>query len=197
MKKPVIAVFDFDETLIIKDTLIDFLRFSNPPMRFYWLMFLSSPVLIAYLLKITPNYQAKQKVLKLFWGGIKCDEFDKKCQAYSARLDSISNPEGIKCVKAHKKSGNKVVICSASAEDWIMPWAKSYGIDDVIATRLQKIDGRITGKISGANCFGAEKVNRFLAEFPDRKSYILYAYGDGKSDAQIFEIADKVYKKTF
>jgi HAD superfamily hydrolase (TIGR01490 family) len=197
MKKPIIAVFDFDETLITRDTFIDFLRFSTSAARFNYLMALSLPTLILYILKVIPRHQAKQNVLTRFFKGVRDENFQSICKKYATRLDEISNPEGLKCIKRYQKNGSRVVICSASIEDWIEPWAKKYGVNDVLATKLQKKNGYLTGRLDGANCFGPEKVKRFLAENPKRESYELHSYGDGKSDAQIFQVSDKVYKKVF
>ena len=40
------------------------------------------------------------------------------------------------------------------------------------------------------NCYGQEKVNRFLQVEPDRKSYVLYAYGDSSGDKEMIALAD-------
>ena len=46
------------------------------------------------------------------------------------------------------------------------------------------------GTFSTANCYGQEKVNRFLAEFPDRSEYVLYAYGDSAGDKELLALSD-------
>jgi len=56
------------------------------------------------------------------------------------------------------------VVISASLDLYVRPWAIAVGFDDVIATHLQTLDaGLVTGKLSGANCFGIEKVRRLQA----------------------------------
>lgn len=51
------------------------------------------------------------------------------------------------------------------------------GIEKVLATEIATIDGLIVGIFSTANCYGQEKVNRLLEEFPNRVEYILMHMG--------------------
>ncbi len=68
------------------------------------------------------------------------------------------------------------------------------GFDDVIATRLESHeDGTVTGKLSGANCFGSEKVRRLEALLGAREGYSLYAYGDSRGDKELLSSADYPY----
>jgi phosphoserine phosphatase len=47
------------------------------------------------------------------------------------------------------------------------------------------------------NCFGQEKINRLLEEFPDRRSYKLIAYGDSSGDKELIDFADKGFYNKF
>jgi phosphatidylglycerophosphatase C len=68
------------------------------------------------------------------------------------------------------------------------------GVDAVLATDLDVDgDGRLTGKLSGRNCRGAEKVARLrtwlessLAQQPTK----LWAYGDSRGDDELLATAD-------
>jgi len=195
--KPVIAVFDFDETLIVKDSLFDFLYYSYPLSVFIFKTMRCTPMLVLFALKRISNDAAKERLLTVFLGGASEDQFRALCEAYKDRLDNLANEDALKCVDRHHKQGDEVVIVSASPEDWIAPWAKSHDISNVIATKLSTRKGQLTGRLATPNCHGPEKVTRFLQVFPDRNNYILYAYGDGKSDKQMFELADFAFEKRF
>lgn len=123
--------------------------------------------------------------------------FTTLCHQYTARLNTITNQAAIMRVKWHQQRGDTVIIISASPEDWIMPWAKQHNISKVISTKLEVLGGRLTGKLATPNCHGPEKAIRFLTEYPDREAYELYVYGDGKSDQQMFALADKVFEGKF
>ena len=64
------------------------------------------------------------------------------------------------------------------------------GIEKVLATEIDTIDDLIVGTFSTANCYGQEKVNRLLAEFPDKSEYVLYAYGDSAGDKELLALSD-------
>ncbi|HEU5005133.1 MAG TPA: HAD-IB family hydrolase [Candidatus Saccharimonadales bacterium] len=197
MAKPVLAAFDFDETLIAKDSLLDFLRYSfNTPtflIKSAWFI----PTLVAFKTGRISNSEAKRRLLTLFLKGMDDKRFGLLCEAYVNRLEIIKNPEAIERLRWHAKKGHKTIIISASAEDWIKPWAARYGVSDVIATKLERKQGKLTGSLSGKNCHGPEKIVRLLKDFPDRGNYELYVYGDGKSDQDLFKVADRIFEKKF
>lgn len=195
--KPVIAAFDFDETLIKCDSLPDFLYHSYALPIFGIKVLKSIPMLIRFKLHMITNQAAKEALLTTFFKGTPTQHFDTLCRQYTARLNKITNPDAIERVRWHQQRGDTVIIISASPENWIMPWARQHNIDHIIATKLEVIDGALTGKLATPNCHGQEKVTRFLAEYPNRETYELYMYGDGKSDRQMFALADKPFLRTF
>lgn len=82
------------------------------------------------------------------------------------------------------------VIISASPEFLLRDICKKIGVKALIATDMDKK----TGMISGKNCYHAEKVLRFRAEFPDGD--ILKFYSDSRSDTPLAEISQKAYLVT-
>ncbi len=196
-KKLVVAVFDFDDTLITRDTLLDFLRYVTPTPSFLLRMLRALPMLVRFAAGRIDRSQAKERLLGLFLAGMREERFRELCASYATRLDALANPEGLARLVWHQERGDQVLIISASIEDWILPWAKQHGVSTVLATRLQREHDTLTGRLEGRNCFGQEKVRRLLQEYPDRDTYELYAYGDGKSDADIFKEADHVFQNHF
>ena len=193
----VIAAFDFDETLITKDSLFDFLYSSFSHLTFLRKAIIFIPDFIRFMSGSITNQIAKEKLLKLFLLNMEVAEFNKLCESYSKRIQNIANPDALERLRWHQEQGHATLVISASIEDWIKPWAKQMKINNVIATKLEHNSNKLTGKLSGKNCRGEEKVVRFQKEYPDYKRYQLYMYGDGKSDQQMFNIADFVFKKKF
>jgi HAD superfamily hydrolase (TIGR01490 family) len=98
----------------------------------------------------------------------------------------------------HKQHGHRCVVISASLELYVRPWAIKAGFDDVIATHLEAhMEGYVTGKLSGANCFGIEKLRRLEALVGAREGYSLYAYGDSRGDKELLSSADWAYYRQF
>ena len=85
--------------------------------------------------------------------------------------------------------GHAVLLASASLDSYLLP----LGVDGVICTRLERgADGKLTGRLDGANCRGAEKARRvreWLQEH-DLTGAELWAYGDSKGDDELLALAD-------
>lgn len=195
--KHTIAVFDFDGTLTTKDSFLRFILFAAP-----WYKILGSvmvfPVVIFYFLGLVSNNTAKERVFSYFFGGISSKQFRKISEEFSIkRLGAIIRKIALEKAMWHKNQGHKLVIASASMEDWIRPWAKNHGFDDVIATMPEIKDNKLTGKFSGKNCSGEEKLRRFLNKYPDREKYFIYAYSDSKKDKPLLTLVDASFLKNF
>jgi phosphoserine phosphatase len=78
-----------------------------------------------------------------------------------------------------------------------VPWAAGEGITEVIGNPAELRDGRVTGRLAGVNCYGPEKVRRLLALNPERESYTLFAYGDGRGDRELLAAANHAYYRRF
>jgi HAD superfamily hydrolase (TIGR01490 family) len=196
MEKERIAVFDFDGTITTKDTLFDFLIFTFGYIRFIKGFTISFPKMMAYKLHFTSNHITKEYFIAQFLKGMENDNFNELCRIYcNHRLPFILNKLVMDKIQWHKNNNDKILIVSASIFDWIIPWATAYGFQSVIATELERINNILTGKFSTKNCSGKEKVNRLLKEYPDRDSYILYAYGNSHGDMELIDFADSGWYK--
>lgn len=196
--KYTLAAFDFDKTITKIDTLNDLLLLNFGYKKFILKMFLLSPLLVLYVLKLIPNYVAKQNLFSHFFRGYRDENFNKICTDYSLkRIDGIIKKEALNKIRWHKEKGHKVIIISASMENWIKPWAEKNSIDDVISTLPEIKDNILTGKFSGSNCYGEEKVKRFLEKYPDKNEYFLYAYGDSRGDRELLNLADEGFYRKF
>ncbi|MCL2843990.1 MAG: HAD-IB family hydrolase [Chitinivibrionia bacterium] len=198
MKKETIAAFDFDGTITRKDTLLEFIKFTKGHFGFYFVMFLFSPLLVAMKLKLLPNRKVKQTLFSYLYKGIHIEKFNEWCAEFCAIADKILYPEATEAIISHKKCGDTIIIISASVENWIKPWANKMGIDIVLATKIETgKNGLLSGKFLTKNCYGQEKVNRFLEKFPQRGDYKLIAYGDSRGDKELLEFADDGFYKKF
>jgi HAD superfamily hydrolase (TIGR01490 family) len=198
MMKKTISAFDFDGTITRKDTLIEFIKFSKGNFRFYLGFLLFSPLLIALKLKLYPNWKAKEHVFSYFYKGIPIEKFNDWCSKFSLIINKISRYKAVEELNFQKKQGNKIIIISASIENWIKPWAEKTGIDTVLATKIETDENSLlTGKFLTKNCYGQEKVNRLLGIFPNRNEYRLVAYGDSRGDKELIDFADEGYYDKF
>jgi phosphatidylglycerophosphatase C len=195
--KKVIAAFDFDSTITRRDSLPVFIKFAVSLRVLLKGAILMAPSLLLFKLRVIPNYKAKERLFRIYFAGLTLETFNLLSEAFIPIIERIVNPIAIEKIKWHQQRGHEVIIISASAENWINPWAKKNGINTVLATRLHIKDNMITGDFLNKNCHGLEKVNRLLEKFPHREEYILYAYGDSNGDKELLEIADHAFYRSF
>ena len=196
--KPVIAVFDFDGTITTKDTLLEFIRFSKGNLLFLVGFMLHFPLLIAYKLKIYPNWKVKQKLFSYFFKGMKLIDFNRLCDDFYRDASDIIRPEAQKAIQKHLDNNDSVVVISASVENWVRPFAQKLIIPFVLCTGIETDSADcLTGNFSTPNCYGKEKVRRFLDLFPQRDNYYLIVYGDSTGDKELMNFADEKFYKRF
>ena len=96
-------------------------------------------------------------------------------------------------LRRHQELGHVVLLASASLEPYLGPLGAELGLDGVVCTRLERgADGRLTGRLVGANCRGPEKARRVRewlagAGLQDAE---LWAYGDSAGDDDLLAAAD-------
>jgi phosphatidylglycerophosphatase C len=196
--KPDIAVFDFDGTLTTKDSFFRFLAWRRPRMRLAADLVATSPLLALYAARIVGNGVHKMSMFALRFGGMSSTEFNSMSLEFSLQeVPKILRAPAVDRLLHHKSLGHRIVIVSASIGSWIEPWASSLGVDAVIANRIEVRGNHLTGRMDGPNCYGAEKLRRLLALYPDRGSYTLHAYGDSRGDAALLGAADRRFYRCF
>ena len=188
----VIAVFDFDGTITKKDTFLEFIKFVKGKKSFYIGLLMYSPMLLAYKLRMYPNWKAKQKIFSYFFSRMDYRDFCKYGIDFSRKISDFTNSKIINKIKWHREQGHTIYVISASIEEWVVPWCLQNGITNVLSTKI-KVDKNnlIIGTLKSKNCYGQEKVNRLLEMEPNRSSYFLYAYGDSDGDKEILAFANK------
>lgn len=197
--KPVVAAFDFDGTLTRRDTLWPFLLHTLGAVTVVRHALALFPTLAGYALGLIDNGVAKERVFLRCLGGMGRDELQRAAEQFALLiLPGLLRYEAMQRLAWHRQLGHRCVVISASLELYVRPWAQSAGFDEVIATRLEiQEDGRISGKLSGANCFGSEKTRRLEALLGEREGYTLYAYGDSRGDRELLSLADYAYYRQF
>ncbi len=192
-----LALFDFDGTITNKDSLLHFTAFAKKKIAFYTGMLILSPVLILNKFRIVSSQKTKNKYLSYFFKNMSTAKFNEISAEYVlSKLDSIVIKDAVRQINWHKHSGHRVVVVSASPENYLLKWCSNYGIE-CIATKLQTSGGKITGKIEGLNCTGAEKEKR-IKEKIDLQAYTdIYGYGNSRGDKEMLALCNKPHYKIY
>lgn len=199
LDKTIVAAFDFDGTLTLRDTMFPFLLYVVGGGAFIRHILALSPILTGYGLGIITNNIAKERLLAHFLSGMFVSTLKPLAVKFAdEKLPGLQASEAISCFGWHKRQGHRCIVISASLELYVRPWAERLGFDDVIASTLETNDhGGITGKLLGGNCFGSEKVRRMEAMLGPKSGYTLYAYGDSRGDKELLSCADYAYYRQF
>jgi len=197
MKRYIVTAYDFDGTITHKDTLLEFIKYSKGKWSFLRGFILYSPILILMKLKLYPNWKAKQKIFSYYYRGMNINKFNSICDRFTNDRLYLLRNSAIKSLQNNIDNRHKVVIVSASVDNWVASFVKQFDVK-IIGTiiEIDKNDN-ITGKFLTKNCCGQEKINRLLDVYPNREEYDLYAYGDSRGDKELLEFADKSFYKIF
>jgi phosphatidylglycerophosphatase C len=198
MTTPAIAAFDFDGTLTTRDTLLRLVAVRRGRVKFGLDLVETLPLLILYAAGRVGNEVHKMALFARAFAGMGADAFAVCARDFArTELPGMLRSEALRRVRFHQARGDRVVIVTASPTDWILPWAEDHAIDEVIGNHAEVSAGRVTGRLSGPNCYGPEKLRRLLARLPDRNAYTLFAYGDSRGDQELLAAADHAFYRCF
>lgn len=192
-----LALFDFDGTITKTDSFRELLVYSFGHTRLLIAGICLCPWLICSLLGLISTHTCKQKFLAWFYKGMTVNKFNNKAESYVAkRLHKLIRPAAMKRILWHLQQGDKVIIVSASFEEYLKLWCKQHDLD-CIASKMEQNDGEFTGKILGKNCWGPEKVVRIKMAVNLQDYKTIYAYGDTRGDKEMLSIAHEKYWRPF
>jgi HAD superfamily hydrolase (TIGR01490 family) len=180
-KRPV-ALFDFDGTIIRRDSLLPFLRFlvARYPKSLKNLLcfsLMSGPYFLGFLSK----EQVKSFIMKAF-----CCVPREKRQAFLEEfhrrvLKTLYFQGALDRIQWHKEQGHRLVMVSASLDIYLQTVADHLGFDVMLGTQNQQEPIPV---VVGKNCWGPEKVCRLKEQgwFDETDWAASWSYSDHLSD---------------
>lgn len=127
--------------------------------------------------------------LEVFDGLKQADLEDIALESFEKRLKRDIHDDIYEAIHSIKNSGRMVVLATSSLHIIVKPLADYLGLDKVIATRLEYVDGICTGRFAENPVFGKEKMNRVL-QFIDQIGSDVSAcsfYSDSYHDIPLLE----------
>jgi len=199
-ERPVVAAFDFDGTLTRGGSVVPFLVAVRGPVPVAWAVLRESPGLLkGALVSGSAADRAKEALFSRLLGGQPADEVDRRAADFAERhLRRRIRPEVRARLEWHLDQGHRVVIVSASPENYVRPAGRALGADGVLATRLAVGGGGLlTGRYEGQNNRGPEKYARLVGWLRANglagggaPQPVLWAYGNSRGDLRLLEAAD-------
>jgi len=104
-------------------------------------------------------------------------------------IEPIILPKSLELLDKHRTAGDKLVIITATNRFVTGPIADRLGVDTLLATECEMVDGRYTGRTTDVPCFREGKVTR-LQRWMDENGLDLddsYFYSDSMNDLPLLE----------
>jgi HAD superfamily hydrolase (TIGR01490 family) len=107
-------------------------------------------------------------------------------------IRSVMTEKGIAQIRQHRDKGDVTVIITATNRFVTGPIADAFGVDDLIATDPEIVDGRYTGKVAGTPCFQKGKITRLQQWLENTHHDLLGStfYSDSHNDIPLLEIVE-------
>ena len=189
-----LAIFDLDNTLISDDSdflwgqflvdqgIVDKNKYEEANARFYE-DYKQGNLDIVEFLHFSLAPLAKNEPEQLYkWRAQFIEEIIKPIQLKPA----------IRLVNKHRFRGDTVMVITATNRFVTEPIVKLFGIDNLLATTPEFVDGRYTGKFNGTPCFQEGKVT-LLKEWLENSTETLensWFYSDSHNDLSLLKLVD-------
>ena len=108
-------------------------------------------------------------------------------------IDPIIAPAAPALLERHRIQGDELAIITATNRFVAEPIAQLLGVDELLATDPQQVDGRYTGAIAGVPCYREGKVRRleqWLKECGEPCEHITF-YSDSHNDLPLLRHVHK------
>jgi phosphatidylglycerophosphatase C len=185
-----VAAFDFDGTLTSSDSFIGFCRLVAGPRSVA--RALAGAAVRRPEEDLSWRDGMKARLIAKVMAGRHLEEVEATAASYGEILARQITAPMRMVLDRHRRSGDRLVVVSASLELYLAVAAERLGMHHVIGTRLEVgPDGRLTGRLEGSNCRGPEKARRlraWLAEEGIGEAAIV-AYGNSRGDRELLAMA--------
>ena len=104
-------------------------------------------------------------------------------------IEPIMLPKALALLEKHREAGDKLVIITATNRFVTGPIAERLGVETLLATEAEIVDGRYTGRSIDVPCFKEGKVTR-LNRWLEEEGFDLedsYFYSDSMNDLPLLE----------
>ncbi len=189
----VVAAFDVDGTLTVRDCVVPFMRRVAGTARFATICLRRLPTILR-LMKNRDRDAVKALFVRQVFEGLPVEQVGEIGVEFAARVsEGWLRSDVAERMRWHQRQGHVVVFVSASLNPYLEPLGDLCEVDAVLCTTLEERDGVHTGNLVGANCRAAEKVSRLHSWMTGAgidSGSLKYAYGDSAGDRELLAAAD-------
>ena len=113
-------------------------------------------------------------------------------QFVAEKIRPIMSPASFELIAKHRNQGDTLVVITATNSFVTSPIVSAFGIDNLLATEPEVVNGKYTGKIAGTPCFQGGKVVRLTEWMQEHKLDMKgsWFYSDSHNDLPLLLEAD-------
>jgi HAD superfamily hydrolase (TIGR01490 family) len=124
------------------------------------------------------------------WAGRAADEIEALGERlFVQQIAGMVYPQAGELIRAHRRAGHTIAVASSATPFQVAPLARELGIDNLLCTEVEVVNGLATGKLAGPVLWGTGKAEA-VRNFAESRGIDLeesYAYGNGKEDLPYLE----------
>lgn len=190
-----LAVFDLDNTLLAGDSdyqwgrylvdngVVDAEHYARENERFYR----------EYQAGTLDIHEYAAFVLKSLVDNKFSDMCALRARFVAERVEPIVATGTRELLDRHRAAGDRLIITTATIRFIVEPIAELLGVDELIATDPEIVDGRYTGRLHGIPNFQGGKVARLREWIAGQSGPCRHmsCYSDSHNDIPLLELADQ------
>lgn len=113
-------------------------------------------------------------------------------QFVEQKIRPIMSPASFELINKHRDQGDTLVVITATNSFVTQPIVAAFGIDNLLATEPEVINGKYTGKIAGIPCFQGGKVERLHQWMQEHQLNMQgsWFYSDSHNDLPLLKEVD-------
>lgn len=185
-----LALFDFDGTLTTREMLPDFVRMAVSPVRKSVGGALIAPWLVGYRRGWVSGVSIRSKLARVAFTGMPESDYLAAGERFAREaLIPVQRAEAMARLRWHRERGDTVAVVSGGFDVYLVHWCRAQGVD-LLCSRLEVVDGVLTGRYAGAQCVGEEKARRIRQQYRLQDFDRIFAYGDTAEDDAMLALAD-------
>ena len=182
------AFFDVDGTLVKRDSLLPFIAYCVGWPR-------ALVTFVKALLRPLPGQADLKGAVKAAWlinalAGVPL----ATAEAAARRVTKwrVWKEPAYSALLKHKRNGASIIIATGALSLYVPYLLEGLPLDVTIATEMEVVDGKLTGRMTDGNCVRAEKARRVDAYIKTHGPFArTYGYGNAPSDLPMLALLDE------
>ncbi len=189
-----LAIFDLDKTLLTGDSdhawgeflvernLVDGEHYARENDRFYRAYHNGTLDIHDYLaFALRPLAQHDRAALEQW-----------RAQFLQCKVLPMIKPGARELIAKHRRAGDTLVIATSTNDFITEPIAAELGVDNLIASEAEVVNGRFTGRVLGTPSYRMGKVERLRAWMAQHEETLVgsWCYSDSHNDIPLLEVVD-------